>query len=863
MNRLRNMWWACLVSILAVASARGAELVRLTAENWDKYAPRGKEVDCIYGDYVLKNDKIVCVIANPVPTRHANMTVRDVGGAIIDLTRVDRPNDQLSCYYPEARRFSFRFGQASAGNDRGDRRIRHSVQKDGTDAHIQCSGQFVQLTCIADATAGKPAVVLTYKLSDGEAAVEISTQYKNPHDKLIEVQLGDSMRADRSFDKGPSGEPWFWVYDAYWRQAYGVLCTMEGMKLKTGTDASSRSAIAIRFCFDEDKNTMPIEPGKEFIDHGRYVFPASDLFQVRELTNVVAGVEQREVEIAVHDKAGRSIADAKITLLSDDKPYGEGYAGESGKLAFLAPKAKYRLRVSSLGRESKSLDIDTAKEDDIRVELVDPGYVVAKIVAESGGPIPCKVQFRGKGETEDPLFGPDTAEHAVHNLYYSHNGQFRQAMQPGTYDVTVSYGPEYDAVFATLEVRRGEETPLAAKLVRSVKTPGWISADFHNHASPSGDNTASQFGRVLNLLCEHLEYAPCTEHNRIDSYVPHLKRLGVEHLMGTCTGIELTGQPLPLNHQNAFPLVLKPGAQDGGGPTADIDPAVQIARLALWDNRSEKLVQQNHPDLGNLFFDKNGDGVPDEGFKDAFPHMDVMEVHPLDELFQPPVIERGGKPQNNTILNWLQLLNQGHRIPGVVNTDAHYNFHGSGFQRNYIKSPTDDPAKIQTLDIVRASERGNVIMTTGPYLEVSLRSGDRTATAGEDLAASDGAVTLAVRVQCPNWFDIDRVQVFLNGRADGKLNFTREANSERFGSGVVKFEQELRLTLSGDTHVAVATLGEKTTLGHVMGPTYGKWQPIAVSNPVFVDVDGGGFKPNGDTLGFPLPVKAGTAAKKK
>ena len=34
---------------------------------------------------------------------------------------------------------------------------------------------------------------------------------------------------------------------------------------------------------------------------------------------------------------------------------------------------------------------------------------------------------------------------------------------------------------------------------------------------------------------------------------------------------------------------------------------------------------------------------------------------------------------------------------------------------------------------------------------------------------------------------------------------------------------------------------------------------IAVSNPIFVDVDGGGFKANGDTLGAPLPVKAGKA----
>jgi hypothetical protein len=31
--------------------------------------------------------------------------------------------------------------------------------------------------------------------------------------------------------------------------------------------------------------------------------------------------------------------------------------------------------------------------------------------------------------------------------------------------------------------------------------------------------------------------------------------------------------------------------------------------------------------------------------------------------------------------------------------------------------------------------------------------------------------------------------------------------------------------------------------------------PFAYNNPIFVDVDGHGFKPNGDALGFPLPVK--------
>jgi hypothetical protein len=115
-------------------------------------------------------------------------------------------------------------------------------------------------------------------------------------------------------------------------------------------------------------------------------------------------------------------------------------------------------------------------------------------------------------------------------------------------------------------------------------------------------------------------------------------------------------------------------------------------------------------------------------------------------------------------------------------------------------------------------------------------------------------------VQCANWLDIDRVQVFLNGRPDESLNFTREATPMRFSGGIVRFHEEVPLELAADTHVIVVAAGEKSTLGPVMGPTYGKHIPIAVSNPIYVDVDGNGFQANGDTLGAPLPVKGGRPA---
>ncbi len=175
--------------------------------------------------------------------------------------------------------------------------------------------------------------------------------------------------------------------------------------------------------------------------------------------------------------------------------------------------------------------------------------------------------------------------------------------------------------------------------------------------------------------------------------------------------------------------------------------------------------------------------------------------------------------------------------------------------------------------MVRAAERGNVTMTTAPFLEVKLTAdaapdadpAKTTGTAGDSVAASLSRAKLQVRVECANWYDIDRVQVYLNGRPATEYNFSRYTTPQRFNrdpKDPVKFDQAIALEFKQDTHVIVMAVGEKSTLGIVQGPRWGKIQPIVVSNPIWVDADGGGFKANGDTLGSPLPVKGGLPAKK-
>ncbi|MEM8680677.1 MAG: hypothetical protein AAGF97_15115, partial [Planctomycetota bacterium] len=82
------------------ALAHAAEVRALDAQNWDELAPVGKEVDAIYGDHVLRSDRLIAVVAQATDTRNANLTVKGVGGTLLDLTERSAPSDQLSCFYP-------------------------------------------------------------------------------------------------------------------------------------------------------------------------------------------------------------------------------------------------------------------------------------------------------------------------------------------------------------------------------------------------------------------------------------------------------------------------------------------------------------------------------------------------------------------------------------------------------------------------------------------------------------------------------------------------------------------------------------------------------------------------------------------
>jgi hypothetical protein len=788
----------------------------------------GKEVDWIYGDYVMSNDQISLVIAAPIATRDANLTVRQIGGSILDLTLRRPNNDQLSAFIPTAARYLFHDPTAV------------ETGREGNSVFWRCRSSS---TAAGDGT----SATLTYRLTDGQPFAEASIRIEG--DKAADVKAYDGVRADRTFEFASQGKFAF-CQDHFFRQTIGFACpdSQEPPQWKVARPALLRySTKQVRRAEDSLTWSVRLYPATSPLDLSA-TEAAMQTIEVKTSLPEFEGQTVLRAELTIEPKSGQTLSAKTKTIRTDDR----------GVASCRLQPGRYRVSAESIGLEPATRTIEvTETSQTFDIELDGFSGLIAKVTDGQGAKIPVKaVIYQADGRHPD--YGPDSTRTFIKNCVYSVHGSMRCPLPPGKYEVVFSHGPEFNQVTKQIEIRDHATETVRIKLDRVVDTSGWVSTELHSHSSPSGDNTSDQFGRVENLLCEHLEFAPCTEHNRVSSYVPHLQTMNMTEHMATCSGIELTGSPLPVNHQNAFPLHHHPHTQNGGGPRTDANPVVQIERLAMWDGGSEKVVQMNHPNLHQIFGDLDVDGVPDSGFREMLNFADVIEVHPLETIFQdvaanPPNVREMRIP----IFQWMQLLNNGLRTPGVVNTDAHYNHHGSGGLRNWFACSTDDPAKISTEEMVKQAEAGHIIMSTGPFLKVEGYSTaqDRIAIPGDDLKAADGKVRLKVNVQCPNWLDVNRVQIFINGRPSEPHNRTRKNAPDSFGpvDEVVKFDGVFELELDSDAHLIVATIGEGMTMQKVMGESKGKRPPIAVSNPIFVDVDGNGFDHNHDELGLPLP----------
>ena len=780
-----------------------------------KDLPQGKEADGITGDYVMRNDTVELTISGNLPERRANMSTfygedGQTPGCLYDLCLRGSANDQITIFSP--------------ANQRGPVTwVR--ITKDGSDGGAE-------IETVTTAANNKGLYRRhTWRLRDGMSGVEIETTLRNETATPMKLTADDKLT---TLTVNGSDGPYFWgaAVDPRDKAGYAVEAMRADLTLMPGTEKKVTRFLAVA------------------------TSPAAALSILREK----AGGTGR-VTLTLKDAQGQPVTTATVVAVNGGKE-APAWPDRAGKVSLALAAGSQELRISDPGRAPVkfSLAVTAGKAEEREVSLPAPAAVVFAITEDgSGKSLPCKAQFLPKDGTPKVDLGPGNRAHGCVDQWHSETGAFTVPLAPGSYRVVVTRGPEYSHLEQEITLAPGQQVKVSGALQRLVDTAGWVSTDFHNHSTPSGDNTCGTDDRLINLAAEHIEFAPTTEHNRLYDWAPHIQKLGLAPWMSTVTGMELTGNN---QHLNCFPLTPEPGKQNNGAPVWNFDPRISAITLRDWQKPDpDRWIQVNHPNMERVFNDYDADGEKDRGYYGITQYVDAWEI---ENYIDPGVLSDApfrivetapGQPRKvifERAFLYLQILNQGHRLIASAVADAHTVYgNGVGAWRVWLPSGTDDPAKVDWREMSRAAKAGRGILSSGPFLQVTA-NGQPT---GSDIKSSGQPVVLKVKVTCTDWLDIDRVQVLVNGRQPKELNFTRQSHPDWFGNGAVKFERDIPVTLKEDAHLIVCAINSAGDLKTWFGTSpQHALKPQAWHNPFYVDVNGDGFQANGDTLGFDIPT---------
>src|SRR6266540_4032714 len=414
--------------------------------------PGGKEADGIIGDFLLRNDRVEAVVSGNLPLRRANMstfygTNGITPGCLYDLTLAGANNDQLTIFSPCSHQ-----GKVSY--------VR--LVKPGAD------GEAIIETVITAPNNQGVYRRHEYRLKSGWDGILVVTTLRNERNEPVKFspddrwttftrtgQFGDITWADAVDPADKAGY-------AYGRVEWnGLKARASELQLGAGEEVSFARFVAV--------GRSPAEA-------------------VGRVAGFRGGVGSAKARIIGPD--GLAIPSASILFRKGDQSV-SAYPDGNGIVSILLPAGEYNVETADPGRTTvtNQIKIEPGMLAEWETAMNAASAIALEIRGEEGRPLPCKVQFIGVEGTQSPDLGPPNRAHGCRDQYHSETGRFRVQIAPGNYRLIVTHGIEFSHLERAIRLAPGESQTVAGTLRRLVDTRGWVSADYHNHSTPSGDNT--------------------------------------------------------------------------------------------------------------------------------------------------------------------------------------------------------------------------------------------------------------------------------------------------------------------------------------------------------------------------------------
>ncbi len=500
-----------------------------------------------------------------------------------------------------------------------------------------------------------------------------------------------------------------------------------------------------------------------------------------------------------------------------------------GSFEISLPPGQYSLRSyrkETLGpRTEVTLKADETKTINLKAPLM--GYLTIETKdADTGTLLPAKITiFRtDKKKPHVPsYYEVDSLAGGASAIIYPHTGKGKILLPVGTYKVIVSRGFFYGLFQKEIKIKGAQTTEVHATLKEEVKIPDGVGGDFHIHAKGSPDSNDSYELKVAAMAAEGLQLAVSTDHEFISDYEPFIKKMKMEKWLRAVIGEEITTF---FGHFNAYPIPYRPDKPNNGAFWwYDMD-APQLFEL-VYKEAPDAVLQINHPRSPSIsgYFTFTGYkpelGKPTNKPKKWSNHFDAIEV----------VNGNGFKFSLKTVfLDWFSILNYGHFVTGMGNSDSHHSRTAEcGYPRSIVMLGTNDPQKITMKQLSKAIKAHHVVVSGGAMIRFKASDkGDpsQAVNIGDNLSLTTPTVHLHIKIEAASWIHLNQFKIFANG----KLIHTQKLDKD--APNIVRFDKTLTFTPKIDTWYLVMVTGNKGLAPVVPGSV-----AFAFTNPIFVDVD--------------------------
>ena len=506
------------------------------------------------------------------------------------------------------------------------------------------------------------------------------------------------------------------------------------------------------------------------------------------------------------------------------------------------------------------------------------GYVEAVSKDSSGNIIPSRVSVFYNDLSQKVNFGEqEEVENGSLNYFFLYYGDRKIKLALGSYKFLITAGPLYSLFQNDVTIAKGEDedgntvvniTPekVEANLKKIVDNGNYVPFDPAVLSSFSYNCNVNGIERAMECLSEHIKVVMTADVNTVSDWGNYINAIEARYKKETGDKINIPEETLRLiNGTTIKSFSPKKSSSEGFGEFL-VFPVKRVEGLkgygvgetgdrefaTIYDSMKTNMQIENM--YAGLINPRDNSTIPGGVVRGLFSALNLPLPADLDNPFFSRVSEHGTGTTNNVFsliellenvkygdylknrLDWFNILNKGYKklAFGASNWQGATPYF-TGNPRTYVYYEQGDDDFNEDIFLAQFAS-GHSFVSTGPFLDVKVNS----AMPGDTVSVSGETASVSINIKAPDWIPVDEVRVIVNGSVVYTESLTGLTDANRYSKTVNVSLPEEDCYIVVECGARLENIEAGILPGGDFNRVYPGVQPLAFTNPVFIDRDGDG-----------------------